>query len=320
LLGSYEEDSALVVSWREGGEFGSQGVRLEVEILRAGAKRGLGRFYASRCHSPGWLPGRALFDCDCTMLLPLMEPIEPTPMPPVLLLAGGLGTRLRPLTDRVPKCLAPVAGRPLLDYWQDSFIRHGVRNVTINVHAHREQVIEWVARRNAEGPVKWKTFEEPELLGSAGTLRANLSGLEEAEDFIVLYADNLSEIDLAAFVRTHRERDADFTMALFETPTPSACGIATLERDGTISAFVEKPAEPVSNLANAGSYVARSGLFHDLLLAEDFDLGHDVLPRLVGRMYGWRIEGYHRDVGSPESLAAIEADLRGGLAPQLVGQ
>jgi mannose-1-phosphate guanylyltransferase len=238
-------------------------------------------------------------------------------MPPVLLLAGGLGTRLRPLTKRVPKCLVPVAGRPVLDYWQANFVRHGFHEVVINVHAHREQVIGGISERNAHGPVKWEAFDEPELLGSAGTLRANLKRLETGPDFVVLYADNLSEVDLAGLVRRHRARGANFTMGLFETPSPSACGIATLESDGTISAFVEKPSRPASNLANAGVYAVRSGFLEAILRPDDFDIGHDLLPRLVARMHGDPIGGYHRDVGSLEALASIETDLAAGRAPQL---
>lgn len=238
-------------------------------------------------------------------------------MPPILLLAGGLGTRLRPLTERIPKCLVPVAGRPVLDYWQANFVRHGFHEVVINVHAHAEQVLAWIAERNAHGPVEWQAFDEPELLGSAGTLRATLERLETHRDFVVLYADNLSEVDLGALVRRHRARDADFTMGLFETPNPSECGIATLDPDGMISSFVEKPSKPASNLANAGVYVARSGFLATILRPDDFDIGHDLLPRLAGRMHGDPIRGYHRDVGSPEALASIESDLYAGRAPLL---
>jgi len=134
----------------------------------------------------------------------------------------------------------------------------------------------------------------------------------------VLYADNLSEVDLGGLVRRHRERRADFTMGLFETPDPSACGIATLEPDGKISAFIEKPSRPASNLANAGVYAVRSGFLGSILRPEDFDIGHDLLPRLVGRMHGDPITGYHRDIGSPEALASIESDLAAGLAPKLL--
>ena len=236
-----------------------------------------------------------------------------------LVLAAGLGTRLRPLTDRVPKCLVPVAGRPLLDYWQDAFARDGLLDARINVHAHAEQVRAWVAARNAEGPVAWSVFEEPALLGSGGTLRANLAWLEGSDDgvFVVVYADNASAVDFRALLAFHRERAAEVTMALFDAPDPRACGIATLDAEDRIVDFVEKPSAPASTLANAGIYAVSTGaldeaLAHAVPKGDVLDLGHDVLPRLAGRMHGFRIDGYHRDVGTPEALAEIERDVRAG--------
>jgi mannose-1-phosphate guanylyltransferase len=232
-------------------------------------------------------------------------------MPPVLLLAGGLGTRLRPWTDHTPKCLVPISGRPLLDFWRESFEAQGISEVIINVHAHPEQVHEYLQERDG-GPVHWQAFDEPDLLGSAGTLREALTWLEKSPDFLVIYADNLSDVDLRDFVAFHRERRADFTMALFETPTPSACGIASLGTDGRVLAFVEKPDDPISNLANAGIYAIRSGVVGDLLDRDSKDIGFDLLPKLVDRMYGWKLPGYHRDIGNPEALAAAEADVKSG--------
>ena len=234
-------------------------------------------------------------------------------MPKVMLLAAGLGTRLRPLTERVPKCLVPIGGRPLLDHWRTSFERHGVRDVVVNVHAHADQVHDWVRRSNAAGPIRWVAVDEPELLGSAGTIRENLDLLEDdGPDFLVVYADNLSAVDLASLVRAHRERGAVFTAALFETSAPAECGIATLGADGRIVEFVEKPASPASNLANAGIYVVGRGVLHDLLDESSFDMGFDVMPQLVGRMHGWVSHDYHRDIRDAESLARAEDDLAGG--------
>jgi NDP-sugar pyrophosphorylase family protein len=232
-------------------------------------------------------------------------------MPPVLLLAGGLGTRLSPLTDRVPKCLVPIAGKSLLDYWRERFEAQGIEDVIINVHAHPQQVLDYVAKLEG-GPTRWISFEEPVLLGSAGTLRETLPILEASPDFLVIYADNLSDVDLRGLVAFHRESRADFTMALFETPTPKACGIASLDEKGRVTAFVEKPEIPDSNLANAGIYVVRSGVVGPLLRADSKDIGFDLLPELVGRMHGWRLTGYHRDIGNPEALAAAEADVAKG--------
>lgn len=241
-----------------------------------------------------------------------------------LVLAAGLGTRLRPLTDSVPKCLVPVAGRPLLDYWQAAFTRDEIAEVRINVHTHPEQVEAWVAERNGVGPVVWSSVHEPELLGSGGTLRANLAWLERSDVFLVIYADNLSTVDFSELLSFHREHNAELTMALFEAPNPSACGIATLDDRGRVVHFVEKPASPASSLANAGIYVVSRGILGavlDEVAAERefdgrsrvIDMGHDVLPRMEGRMHGMALPGYHRDVGTPENLAEIEAAVESGV-------
>lgn len=241
-----------------------------------------------------------------------------------LVLAAGLGTRLRPLTDTVPKCLIPVAGRPLLDYWQAAFVRDEIDEARINVHTHPEQVEAWVAERNEAGPVAWSSVHESVLLGSGGTLRANLDWLERHDAFVVIYADNVSSVDFAKLLAFHQERGAEFTMALFEAPNPSACGIASVDSEGRIVRFVEKPEAPESSLANAGIYVVSRGVLGEVLeevaaereakaSTEVIDMGHDVLPKLTGRMHGFALAGYHRDVGTPEALATIEADVKAGV-------
>ena len=241
-----------------------------------------------------------------------------------LVLAAGLGKRLRPLTDTVPKCLVPVAGRPLLDYWQAAFVRDEIEEARINLHTHPEQVEAWVAERNEAGPVDWSSVHEPVLLGSGGTLRANLDWLERNDAFVVIYADNVSSVDFGELLAFHRERGAEFTMALFEAPNPSACGIAALDPEGRIVRFVEKPEAPESSLANAGIYVVSRGVLGAVLdevaaereaagSTEVIDMGYDVLPRLRGRMHGLALPGYHRDVGTPEALARIEEDVKAGV-------
>src|SRR6202035_2027765 len=126
------------------------------------------------------------------------------PMPPVLLLAGGAGTRLRPLTDTIPKCLVTVAGRPLLDWWHDAFLRAGITEVRINLHAHADRVRRHVEDLNASSTVSSTCMQEPVLLGTAGTVERNLAWLERGEDFLVVYCDNFSTVDLFAFSNAHR--------------------------------------------------------------------------------------------------------------------
>lgn len=237
----------------------------------------------------------------------------------VLLLAGGLGTRLRPLTDRVPKCLVPVAGRPILDYWVDALDRAGIAEALLNTHHHADQVRDWIARVNARGGVQLAEAHEPVLLGSAGTVHANRSWADGAEAVVVIYADNLSDIDLAALLAFHRGHEDPMTMALFHTGYPEKCGIAELGEGGRITAFVEKPQKPVSDLANAGLYVLDAAAWREIADMDAPDFGFDVIPRFVGRMRGYLHPGYHRDIGTPAALEAASADAPGLFAPRPSG-
>ena len=234
--------------------------------------------------------------------------------PAALLLAGGLGTRLRPLTERVPKCLVPVAGRPLLSYWRDALVAAGVGEVRINTHHLPDPVRAWIRESNAGGGPRFSESYEAILLGSAGTISANRDLAESVDEVVVVYADNLSTVDLAAAVDFHRGHRDPFTMVLFETDEPRRCGIAELAEGGRISSFVEKPQDPRGNLANAGIYVIDSTLFRELADRRGFDIAFDMLPNLAGRMRGFVHRGYHRDIGTPESLRQAEADLATGAA------
>ena len=154
--------------------------------------------------------------------------------PPVaLVLAAGLGTRLRPLTDQIPKCLVDVGERPLLDWWDAELARSGIQRALVNAHTHVDKMVDWVRRANARGQVTWEIFHEPELLGSAGTLRRLGAVLERGRDFLVVYGDNLSAIDLADFLAFHRQGDHAFTIAVHEVPDPENKGV--VELDGNAS-------------------------------------------------------------------------------------
>lgn len=226
------------------------------------------------------------------------------------LLAAGLGTRLRPLTDRVPKCLVPIAGVPLLGYWLALFERHGVDEVLINVHHLPDPVRQFVAAQRG-GP-RVTVFHEPELLGSAGTIRANASWIDPIEPFLVAYADNLTGSDLSRLVATHRAERPVLTMGLFRAAEPQRCGIAEVagggER-GAIVGFVEKPQVPASNLANAGIYVTDARILDWIPETMPADLGHDVLPRLAGRMFGELLSAPLIDVGTWESYERAQREV-----------
>lgn len=229
-----------------------------------------------------------------------------------ILLAGGLGTRLRPLTLTTPKCLVPIGDKSLLDYWLDNLAAAGVPDALINNHHLPEIVRDKIEAVNASGPVKLHEFHEPTLLGSAGTLTANRDFADDADTVLIIYADNLSSASMAELVAFHEGHDDPFTMLLFTTPAPKTCGIAVLDDDKRVVEFVEKPEQPKSDLANAGVYAMDADCFREIADMKGFDIGFDVLPKLVGRMRGFAFDGYHRDIGNMQSLEQARADIAAG--------
>lgn len=229
------------------------------------------------------------------------------------LLAAGFGTRLRPITDTIPKCMVPIHGMPLLGWWFDLLRRHGVTDVLVNTHYLPEPVREFIRDYNGQktGLTAIETYES-ELLGSGGTIRANRDFVRDEKDFLICYADNLTNADLTSFRQFHEEHRAILTMALFRTNVPEQCGIAELDSDGHIVEFIEKPKHPKSNLANAGMYIADRRIFDHLDPDKTpLDFGKDVLPKLVSQMCGWNTEGYLIDIGTLENYKRAEAEWTG---------
>jgi D,D-heptose 1,7-bisphosphate phosphatase len=208
----------------------------------------------------------------------------------------------------IPKCLVPIAGRTLLEYWVDGLCDAGASEARINTHAHVDQVRAYIERVNATGCLHLTESFEPELLGSAGTITANVDLADGAADVIIVYADNFSDVDLRRLLAFHRTHGDPITMLLFRAPDARTCGIAELDDVGRVVSFVEKPHTPRSNLANAGAYIVSADAYREIAALRAFDLGFDVLPRFVSRMRGWAWNGYHLDIGNPEALARARRD------------
>ena len=158
--------------------------------------------------------------------------------------------------------------------------------------------------------MKLHTVYESRLRGSAGTLWDNRDFVAGQANFIIAYADNLTDINLLKMIDFHRQfrsMGGVLTMGLMRAPDPKACGIVTMDEHSRIVRFVEKPAHPESDLANGGIYVASKEVFADLADIMDeghpvMDLGHDLLPRLEGRMFGFQIApAFLKDIGTPEA-------------------
>jgi mannose-1-phosphate guanylyltransferase len=175
---------------------------------------------------------------------------------------------------------------------------------------HADQVERFLGSARTETSMGIHTVYEPRLLGSAGTIRQNSRFVAGDSDFIVAYADNLTNLNLAKMLDFHhkfRSMGGILTMGLIHAPDPRACGIVTMDAECRIIRFVEKPREPESDLANGGIYICGSELFDYMEnprngAQELLDLGHHVLPRLVGKMFGFPIApSFLQDIGTPAS-------------------
>lgn len=229
------------------------------------------------------------------------------------LLAAGYGTRLRPLTDTTPKCLIPIQDKSLLEWWCDLFLKHGVSQALINTHYLVQPVRDFITDYNNRntGMVLHEYYEST-LLGSGGTVRSNKDFVTNEENFFICYADNLTNMNLTEMLRFHNSHDGLLTMALFRANKPEQCGIAELDKYNKITGFVEKPQHPTSNLANAGVYIARQEIFSYFPDQVFIDFGNDVLPKLVGKMYGWETQDYLIDIGTPDNYMKAQREWANG--------
>jgi mannose-1-phosphate guanylyltransferase len=219
-----------------------------------------------------------------------------------LLLAAGLGTRLRPLTDSMPKCLVPIKGQPLLDIWLERLTKAGLGPFLVNTHylsAQVESFLEASPYRSQVGLV-----HESQLRGTAGTLIANLNFFE-GMDGMLIHADNYCLADLEAFMDYHLHRPPEclLTMMTFRATDPSSCGIVELDGRGVVIGFHEKVNKPPGNLANGAVYILSAELLRRL--RNDFydvsDFSTEVLNRLVGQIYSYETYETFMDVGTPET-------------------
>jgi mannose-1-phosphate guanylyltransferase len=220
------------------------------------------------------------------------------------LLAGGLGTRLRPLTDSTAKCLLPVQGTPMLQIWFDICRQYRIDEVLINVHSHGDAVRKFIHEQ--KDGLRMRLFEETELLGSAGTVRANQEWVSKERCFWVFYADVLTTTNLNRMLAFHDSRAQIATIGVYEVPDPSRCGVVQVDERGVVIDFVEKPKTPAGNLAFSGLLLATPALLNYIPEIVPVDLGFHVLPRIVGRMAAYQISDFIVDIGTLETYRAAQ--------------
>lgn len=228
-----------------------------------------------------------------------------------LLLSAGLGTRLRPITQNIPKCLVPINGKPLLEYWLENLTKVGVSEFLINTSYLHTKVEEFV--KNSNYKEKITLVYEDKLLNTGGTVLFNKIFFKN-ETFLLVHADNLSLCNFEAFIKAHNDRpkECEITMMIFETDNPSSCGIVELDEKGVVQQFYEKVQNPPSNLANGAVYICEPSIFRFLerVNKKKIDFSNDVLPQYMGKINTFLNNIYHRDIGTVESYAMAQVEIQ----------
>ena len=221
-----------------------------------------------------------------------------------LLLAAGFGTRLRPLTLKIPKCLVRINDKPILKYWLEKLESLNTESVLINTHYLHTQVDDFL-KNQSFSKIKVGQFYEKELLGTAGTLLANKSFFCDSIGLLI-HADNFSSVNLNDFVKAHKNRPSHclLTMLTFNTKTPSNCGIVEIDKDGVVVGFHEKASNPPSNKANGAIYAFDFEFIKwlEIHCPQASDFSTEVIPELIGRISTWHTNESFIDIGTPSSL------------------
>ena len=231
-----------------------------------------------------------------------------------IVLVGGEGTRLRPLTNDVPKPALTLVDRPFLAYAIEWLAAHGVDEVVLAC-GFLPDVLREALGDSERGGVRITYVAEPEPLGTAGAIRFAADALgDRLEDrFLALNGDVLNDLDLSALVRAHEECDARATIALYPVEDSSAYGLVSCDEGGRVLEFVEKTGKAVPGEINAGAYLLDRSVFDLIPPGRAVSIEREVFPRLVGNgLHAHLLEGYWMDIGTPKRYLQASWDILEG--------
>ncbi|HSR82620.1 MAG TPA: mannose-1-phosphate guanyltransferase [Streptosporangiaceae bacterium] len=232
-----------------------------------------------------------------------------------VVMAGGEGTRLRPMTANQPKPMLPVANRPIMEHVLRLLRRHGLTETVVTVQFLASIVRNYFGDGEDFGmSLQYATEETP--LGTAGSVKNAEDALRD-EPFLVISGDALTDIDLSDLIKFHKDNNALVTVALARVPDPLEFGIVIVDDDGKIQRFLEKPTwgQVFSDTVNTGIYVMEPEVLAHVPAGQVVDWSADVFPKLLENgapLYGWIADGYWEDVGSLDSYGKAQADVLTG--------
>ncbi|MDO8361714.1 MAG: NDP-sugar synthase [Actinomycetota bacterium] len=233
-----------------------------------------------------------------------------------VVLVGGFGTRLRPLTSSIPKPMLPVGHVPIIERLVANLGRSGVTEVTLALGFKPEPFVQAFPDGECSG-VAMRYAVEPEPLDTAGAIRFAADAAGIVDTFVVVNGDVLTDLDVAQLVRFHREKSAEASIHLIGVPDPSAFGVVALDASGRVERFVEKPAPGTapSNLINAGTYVLEPSVLARIPAGQKVSIERATFPAVAadGGLYAMATDDYWVDTGRPELYLQANLDLLSGI-------
>lgn len=233
-----------------------------------------------------------------------------------MIMAAGVGSRLHPLTEQMPKPMVQVGGIPLMENIINLLREHGVRQLVANLHHYPDKITSYFGD-GADFGVNLQYSYEPNLLGTAGGVKNNQHLLDAT--FVVISGDALTDLNLSEFLRVHREKNALATIALkpMDAAEVNRFGVVTLDGETRITGFQEKPSpeEALSNLVNTGIYIFEPEIFDFIPEKTFYDFGKDLFPRLAAEkrpFYGYITGDYWCDVGTVDAYNQSLMDVKAG--------
>ncbi|MCI8304519.1 MAG: NTP transferase domain-containing protein [Lawsonibacter sp.] len=232
-----------------------------------------------------------------------------------VIMAGGEGTRLRPLSLGSPKPMTPLLGRPVMEHIINLLKRHGITDICVTLCYKPQEIMDYFGSGDRLG-VRLTWFIEEEPLGTAGSVKGCMGHLG-GEDFLVISGDCICDLDLSQLLRFHRERRAQATLALYRHKTPLEYGLVLTGEDGRVERFVEKPGwgQVLTDQINTGVYLLSSAAMDRVPQGEAFDFGRDLFPALLregAALFGLPLEGYWCDMGDCGAYLSCACDALSG--------
>lgn len=228
-----------------------------------------------------------------------------------VILCGGLGTRLLPLTEKIQKVMVDIGGKPLLQYHIEWLAQNGVRDIGLDLFYLPNAILNHFGD-GSRFSVHLHSIVQPKLFGTAGNFKRFEKFIGGDKCFVV-YGDNIFQLDLKDMLAFHEKKGGMATIALSEWENPTAKGIVEMNNTSRILRFKEKPKleEVTTNVGNAGIYIVEPEILAHIPTDRDYDFGKDIFPKLIAEncaLYGYKLSGYHLDIGTLEMLEKARQD------------